>query len=107
MFGLCVSELIIVAAIVLLFFGAKRLPAIGEGLGKTLREFKKVGKDLGRGAKKEVSTEKDRPETPNPENSSQLSILKDEIEKIPGVEEVKTVHEKASQVRKWWRVLKH
>ena len=107
MFGLGVTELIIVAAIVLLFFGARRLPAIGEGLGKTVREFKKVGKDLRGGAKKEESTDKERPESPNSENSSQLSALKDEIEKIPGVEEVRTVHEKASQVRKWWRVLKH
>ena len=33
-------ELILVFAIVLLFFGATRLPALGEGLGKALRNLK-------------------------------------------------------------------
>lgn len=42
MFGLGVWELLLILAIILLVFGAKRLPAIGEGLGKAVREFKVV-----------------------------------------------------------------
>jgi TatA/E family protein of Tat protein translocase len=42
MFGtLGFSELIIILAIVLIIFGAGRLPQIGEGLGKALKGFKK------------------------------------------------------------------
>ena len=33
-------ELILVFAIVVIFFGATRLPALGEGLGKALRNLK-------------------------------------------------------------------
>ncbi|MBI3603742.1 MAG: twin-arginine translocase TatA/TatE family subunit, partial [Nitrospirae bacterium] len=42
MFGtLGFSELIIIAVIVLIIFGAGRLPQIGEGLGKALKGFKR------------------------------------------------------------------
>ena len=39
-FGLSAWELIIVLLIVLLVFGAKKLPEIGRGLGRGIREFK-------------------------------------------------------------------
>ena len=35
------SELIIIFLVVLLLFGAKRLPEVGKALGKAIREFKK------------------------------------------------------------------
>jgi TatA/E family protein of Tat protein translocase len=42
MFGtMGISELIIILVIVLIIFGAGRLPQIGEGVGKALRGFKK------------------------------------------------------------------
>jgi TatA/E family protein of Tat protein translocase len=34
------GELLVILILVLLFFGAGRLPAIGEGLGKAIRGFK-------------------------------------------------------------------
>ncbi len=33
-------ELILIAALVLFFFGAKRIPVIGRGLGAAIRNFK-------------------------------------------------------------------
>ena len=39
-------ELLVVLVIVLLLFGAKRLPEIARGLGKSLQEFKKGVKDI-------------------------------------------------------------
>ncbi len=45
MFGLGIWELMIVLAIVVLLFGAKRLPMIGEGVGKMLQNFKKATHD--------------------------------------------------------------
>lgn len=40
MFGLGTQELIIILAIVFLIFGAKKLPEIGSGLGKAIKNFK-------------------------------------------------------------------
>ncbi len=37
-----ITELLIILAIVVLLFGAGRLPALGEALGKTIRGFKKA-----------------------------------------------------------------
>lgn len=34
------GELLVILIVVLLFFGAGRLPAVGEGLGKAIRGFK-------------------------------------------------------------------
>lgn len=47
MFGtMGISELIIILAIVLIIFGAGRLPQIGEGFGKALKGFKKEVHDI-------------------------------------------------------------
>ena len=42
MFGLGVQELIIIFLIIMVLFGAKKLPEIGKGLGKGIREFKRA-----------------------------------------------------------------
>ncbi len=41
MFGLGVTELIIILVIVVILFGASRLPEIGKGIGEAIRNFKK------------------------------------------------------------------
>ncbi|MGD2080391.1 MAG: twin-arginine translocase TatA/TatE family subunit [Nitrospirota bacterium] len=41
MFGFGTQELIIIFLIVLVLFGASRLPEIGGGIGKAIRNFKK------------------------------------------------------------------
>lgn len=47
MFGtLGFSELILILAIILIIFGAGRLPQVGEGVGKALRSFKKEVHDI-------------------------------------------------------------
>jgi sec-independent protein translocase protein TatA len=40
LFGLGTQELVIILAIVFLIFGAKKLPEIGSGLGKAIKNFK-------------------------------------------------------------------
>jgi len=40
MFGLGPMELILILVIVIVLFGAKRLPAIGEGLAKGIKSFR-------------------------------------------------------------------
>ena len=39
------GELVVVLLILLMIFGAKRLPEIGRSLGKTVNEFKKGMRD--------------------------------------------------------------
>ena len=46
MFNIGMPELIVIFLVVLLLFGAKRLPEIGNALGKAIKEFKKTSKDV-------------------------------------------------------------
>ena len=41
MFGLGIGELLVILVIVLIIFGAGKLPEIGEGLGRGIRSFRK------------------------------------------------------------------
>ncbi|MFH1359483.1 MAG: twin-arginine translocase TatA/TatE family subunit [Candidatus Omnitrophota bacterium] len=47
-------ELLIIFGVILILFGAKRLPEIGQALGKAIREFKKAGQDLGDDSKEKT-----------------------------------------------------
>ena len=42
MFGMGMGELLVILVIVLIIFGAGRLPELGEGLGKGIRNFRKA-----------------------------------------------------------------
>lgn len=44
MFGLGIGELLVILVIVLIIFGAGKLPEIGEGLGRGIRSFRKAVK---------------------------------------------------------------
>lgn len=54
--GLGAGEIVMIFLVVLLLFGAKRLPEIGSSLGKGIREFK--------GSLKEIETEMKTPLDP-------------------------------------------
>ena len=45
MFGLGGWELILILAVVLLLFGARKLPDLARGLGQGIKEFKKATKN--------------------------------------------------------------
>jgi sec-independent protein translocase protein TatA len=60
MFGLGTSELIIILILVLIIFGAGKLPQVGKSLGQGLRNFKDGMKDgeKGESDKNEIDTQK-------------------------------------------------
>ena len=45
MFGIGMGELLIFLVIILIIFGAGKLPQIGDGLGKAISNFKKSTQD--------------------------------------------------------------
>jgi sec-independent protein translocase protein TatA len=45
MFGYNITTLIIILAIALLLFGPRRLPELGDSIGKAIRSFKKAHED--------------------------------------------------------------
>jgi len=94
MFGLGLPEILVILVIFLFLFGAKRLPQIGEGLGKTMKELSKI-----RGEKK---TEKEK----GNQKGNVISDLKKEVEEIPGLKEVKDIKKAADQVKNLTRFLK-
>jgi sec-independent protein translocase protein TatA len=42
MLGMGTGELIVIAIVVIVLFGAKKLPQLGDGLGKALRGFQRA-----------------------------------------------------------------
>jgi sec-independent protein translocase protein TatA len=47
------TEIILVLFVILVFFGAKKIPELAQGLGKGIREFKKATREI----EDEVTTE--------------------------------------------------
>ena len=101
MFGLGPTELIIIAVIVLLIFGAKRLPEIGKGVGGAIREFREVKKELGSNkkvdealdARKEVKEKDEEP-------SLEAKVVDKVLEQVPGVKKAMDVKKKADKVKR-------
>ncbi len=53
MFGLGATELIIILVIVVVLFGASRLPQIGSGIGEAIQNFKKSTSEIEDATKKQ------------------------------------------------------
>lgn len=52
MFGnLGTAEIVIIILVILIFFGAKKIPELAQGVGKGMKEFKKALKDVDEDAK--------------------------------------------------------
>ncbi|GAB1349741.1 twin-arginine translocase TatA/TatE family subunit [Ignavibacteriales bacterium] len=55
-------EIFLIVLVVLLLFGAKKIPELAQGVGKGMREFKKAIKDVEQDIK--VDDSKDQPKNP-------------------------------------------
>jgi len=45
MFGIGMQELLVILLVVVVIFGARRLPEIGSGLGRAIRNFRKAASE--------------------------------------------------------------
>ena len=106
MFGLGIPELLIIALLILLFFGAKRLPGIGTGLGKTVKEIKNIKKELSKDKEstKKTTTEDSASEKKSLEGKVAQSVqdkLADRvIDQVPGIRQAKKIKDKADKIKK-------
>ncbi|MBW2036708.1 MAG: twin-arginine translocase TatA/TatE family subunit [Deltaproteobacteria bacterium] len=107
MFGIGIPEILIIALIILLIFGAKRLPGIGAGLGETVREVRKIKKDLkGKkpGGKSDTSESPPSSEGKSDESrlteSIQKKVASKMIEQVPGIREAEKIKDTADKIKK-------
>lgn len=101
MFGLGPTELIIIAVIVLLIFGAKRLPEIGKGVGGAIREFREVKKELGSNKKVDEALDPRKEVKEKDEESSlEAKVVDKVLEQVPGVKKAMDVKKKADKVKR-------
>ena len=111
MFGLGIPEIIVIAIIILLIFGAKRLPIIGESLGKTVKEIRNAKKEISEIKKSEVK--KQAGETNESEGQSQENDIVDKVQKkvtkqvtdkllgqVPGIKQAKQIKDKTDKIKK-------
>ena len=75
--GLGMGELVVIFMVVLLLFGAKRLPEIGSSLGKGIREFKGSLREI-EGELKVPPQADRRPELPRREPQTQTAGSQDD-----------------------------
>ncbi|MDE2875139.1 MAG: twin-arginine translocase TatA/TatE family subunit [Gemmatimonadota bacterium] len=59
-FNLGILEMVVIFLVVLLLFGAKRLPEIGTSLGKGIREFKSSVREIETSVRKEAELQPPR-----------------------------------------------
>ena len=89
MFGLGATEILVILVVLIVFFGAKKLPAVGEGLGQAMREFRKA------------EGEKDKVEgTSKPPEEQSSHEEKGGMAKLPGLKEYQDVKKTVNKVRK-------
>jgi sec-independent protein translocase protein TatA len=96
MFGLGTTELIVIGGIIVLIFGAKRLPEIGKGLGGAIREFRKVRRQIRVDDEDKGSGEKGGSENGSLENKLVEKVTQD----VPAVKKGIEAKKKADTIKK-------
>jgi len=63
------QQLVLILLIVLVLFGAKRVPELAKGLGAGIREFKKAAKDIQQEASLDTATKQASETSPSSESN--------------------------------------
>ena len=79
MFGLGTWEVLLILLILLLLFGARRLPEIGGSLGKGIREFKSSVKDI----QSELTVPDEKPQIHRTHNPPGESVSREQADGEP------------------------
>ena len=95
MFGLGLPELIIIGGIIVLIFGAKKLPEIGKGIGGAIKEFRNVRKEISLSDKEEGKNEKGEEK-----KSLENKLVERVIEEVPAVKKGLAIKKKADKIKK-------
>ena len=59
-------EIILILFVILIFFGARKIPELAQGLGKGLREFRKAAREIQDDIEKDVKDVKQIDKTEEP-----------------------------------------
>ena len=100
MFGLGPTELIVIAVILLLIFGAKRIPEIGKGLGGAVREFKNVKKELSSRKPGEEDRKSERTSDGDAGNPIEKQLKNKVLERVPVVKKAMDIKKKTEQIKR-------
>jgi sec-independent protein translocase protein TatA len=96
MFGLGTTELIVIGGIIVLIFGAKRLPEIGKGLGSAIREFRNVKKEISPDDKEEEADQKGEKKN----NALEDKLAEKVVEEVPALKKGLKVKKKADKIKR-------
>jgi sec-independent protein translocase protein TatB len=66
MFGIGMTELLVILAVALIVFGPTRLPELARSLGKAMNEFRRASTDLRETFREAVQEDPNKPQTPKP-----------------------------------------
>ena len=81
MFGLRLPELLIILVVLVVLFGAKKLPQLGDSLGKGIRAFKKAA-EHGLANDEGAATKEQEPAAPLPPADATKKVAPPETDKV-------------------------